>query len=137
MRAFGVTRLLLLGGVGCVLRWTVLSFDPPLPLVVVAQFGHVATFAMAHLGAMYFLARAVPPRLAATAQSLYAVMCNGVVMGLATYASGPIYAAYGGRTYLLMAAMGVVSVAFSLWLAKAWHGGRLTAHGHDDVGDEI
>jgi PPP family 3-phenylpropionic acid transporter len=137
MRTLGVTRLLLLGGVGCVLRWTVLSFDPPLPLVVLAQFGHVATFAMAHLGAMYFLAKAVPPRLAATAQSLYAVMCNGVVMGLATYASGPIYAAYGGRTYLLMAAMGIVSVTFSLWLARVWHGGRVTQHGHEDMGDAI
>jgi PPP family 3-phenylpropionic acid transporter len=137
MRTLGVTRLLLLGGIGCVLRWTMLSFDPPLPLVVLAQFGHVATFAMAHLGAMYFLAQAVPPRLAATAQSLYAVVSNGVVMGLATYASGPIYAAHGGRTYLLMAAMGVVSVIFSLWLARAWHGGRITAHGHEEIGDAI
>jgi PPP family 3-phenylpropionic acid transporter len=137
MRTLGVTRLLLFGGIGCVLRWTILSFDPPLPLVIVAQLGHVATFAMAHLGAMYFLAKAVPPRLAATAQSLYAVMCNGVVMGLATFASGPIYAAYGGRTYLLMAAMGLVSTIFSLWLARAWHGGRLTAQGHEDLGDSI
>ena len=43
-------------------------------------------------------------------------MSNGVVMGLATYASGPIYAAYGGRTYLLMAAMGVASVLFFIVL---------------------
>jgi PPP family 3-phenylpropionic acid transporter len=137
MRTLGVTRLLLLGGIGCVLRWSVLSLDPALPFVVLVQFGHVATFAMAHLGAMYFLAQAVPPRLAATAQSLYAVMSNGVVMGLATFASGPIYAAYGGRTYLLMAAMGVVSVLFSLWLARAWHGGRITAHVGEEVGDAI
>ena len=38
-----------------------LAFDPALPVVVIAQFGHVATFAMAHIGAMYFLAQAVPP----------------------------------------------------------------------------
>ena len=56
-------------------------------------------------------------------------MSGGVIMGLATYASGPIYAAYGGRTYLLMAVMGVVSVAFSFWLARAWHGGRITRMG--------
>jgi PPP family 3-phenylpropionic acid transporter len=79
----------------------------------------------------------VPPRLAATAQSLYAVMSGGVIMGLATFASGPIYAAYGGRTYLLMAAMGVVSVVFSLWLTRAWHGGRITAHAGEEVGDAI
>ena len=31
-RALGATRLLLLGGTGCLLRWTILAFDPPLGL---------------------------------------------------------------------------------------------------------
>ena len=137
VRSLGVTRLLLLGAVGCVLRWTILSFDPPLWLVVVAQFGHVLTFAFAHLGAMYFIANAVPPRLAATAQSLYAVVCNGVIMGLATFAAGPVYSAYGGRTYLMMAAMGVVAAVFALWLSRAWHGGRITQHADESHTDAI
>ena len=51
--------------------------------------------------------------LSATAQSLYAVGSNGIVMGLATFASGPLYATYGGRTYLLMSAMGVVAMVFA------------------------
>jgi len=71
LRLIGPTRLLLYGGLGCAMRWTILAFDPPLPVVVFAQFLHGATFALAHLGAMYFILRAVPPRLAATAQSLY------------------------------------------------------------------
>ncbi len=32
-RALGATKLLLFGGIGCVLRWTILGFDPPLPFV--------------------------------------------------------------------------------------------------------
>jgi len=137
-RTFGSTRLLLLGGLGCVLRWSILGFDPPLPFVVFAQFLHGATFAMAHLGAMYFILKAVPPRLAATAQSLYAVGSSGIVMGLATLASGPLYAAFGGRTYFLMAAMGLAAALFAFMLGRTWNGERITAHSHhDEIGDTI
>ena len=136
-RRLGATRLLMLGGLGCVVRWAILSFDPPLALVIFAQILHGATYALAHLGAMYFILKAVPPRLSATAQSLYAVFSSGIVMGLATFASGPLYALYGGRTYLLMAAMGLVSMLFSWWLSHAWHGGRITQHGDGETTDAI
>ena len=132
-RAIGATRLLMLGGIGCALRWTILAFDPPLVLVIFAQLLHGASYALAHLGAMYFILKAVPPRLSATAQSLYAVMSSGVVMGLATYASGPLYTLYGGRTYLLMAAMGVGAIAFAWRLEHRWHGGRITQTGDEAV----
>jgi MFS transporter, PPP family, 3-phenylpropionic acid transporter len=106
-------------------RWTILSFDPPLWVVVAAQVLHGATFAMAHLGAMFFILRAVPPRLAATAQSLYFVCSQGLMMGIATYGAGRIYAVHGGRAYLMMSAMGLVAMGLSLVLAKRWHGGRI------------
>ena len=125
LRVIGPTRLLFYGGLACAVRWTILAFDPPLAIVVLAQFLHGATFAMAHLGAMYFILRAVPPRLAATAQSLYFVCSAGIVMGLATFASGHIYAVYGGRAYLLMAAMGAAAMGMTLLLARAWQGGRI------------
>jgi len=136
-RTVGATRLLLLGGLGCILRWTILAFDPPFAFVVFAQFLHGATFALAHLGAMYFVLKAVPQRLAATAQSLYAVGSNGIVMGLATAACGPLYEVYGGRTYLLMSAMGLVAAGFAFWLGRAWHGGRITQGGGEEIGDAI
>lgn len=134
-RAIGATRLLVLGGMGCVLRWTILAFDPPLALVIAAQVLHGATFALAHLGAMYFILKAVPPRLTATAQSLYSVCSAGLVMGLATFASGPLYANFGGLTYLLMSAMGLGATLFALWLDKSWHGARITHHG--DTEDDL
>ncbi len=137
-RTLGSTRLLLLGGLGCVLRWSILGFDPPLPFVVFAQFLHGATFALAHLGAMYFILKAVPPRLAATAQSLYAVGSSGIMLGLATLASGPLYAQFGGRTYFLMAAMGLIAALFAFALGRTWNGERITAHtASDEIGDTI
>lgn len=125
-RAFGAVRLLALGAACCLVRWTILAFDPPFALVVFAQILHGGTFALAHLGAMYFILKAVPPRLSATAQSLYAVGSAGLVMGLATYVSGPLYAVAGGKTYLLMAAMGAGSLLFALLLSRLWQGGRIT-----------
>lgn len=136
-RALGATRLLLCGAAACVLRWTLLAFDLPLAFVIAAQLLHGATFAMAHLGAMYFILKAVPPRLAATAQSLYAVCSSGIAMGLATFASGPLYAAVGGRAYLLMSAMGVAAALFALWLSKVWHGARITQTVSEEAVDTI
>jgi PPP family 3-phenylpropionic acid transporter len=136
-RALGAVWLLGLGGLGCVVRWSILGFDPPLALVIVAQLLHGATYAFAHLGAMYFILKAVPPRLSATAQSLYAVFSNGIVMGAATFASGPLYALYGGRTYFLMAAMGLVTILCAWRLGHAWHGGRITQHADEEETEAI
>jgi PPP family 3-phenylpropionic acid transporter len=130
-RRIGAARLLVLGSLSCVLRWSVLAFDPPLAFVILVQFLHGGTFALAHLGAMYFVREAVPPRLAATAQSLYAVCSTGIAMGAATYACGPLYAAYGGHAYLLMAAMGAGASGFALWLDHAWAGARVIGDVHD------
>src|SRR5262249_48249087 len=79
---FGATNLLLMGAATCVLRWSIMAFDPPFAWVVFAQILHGGTYALAHLGAMYFIARAVPPRLSATAQSLYAVFVQGIGEGI-------------------------------------------------------
>ena len=131
-RRVGAAWLLIIGGLSCAVRWTILAFDPPLSIVVLAQLLHGGTFALTHLGAMYFVLQAVPPRLAATAQSLYAVSQAGIVMGLATWASGPLYANYGGLTYLLMSAMGVVAVLFSIALSRVWNGARILEDRFDE-----
>ncbi|MGD0142352.1 MAG: MFS transporter [Rhizomicrobium sp.] len=136
-RRVGAMTLLIAGTLACAVRWTILAFDPPLPFVIVAQLLHGGTFALAHLGAMYFILKAVPPRLAATAQSLYAVCSAGLVMGLATYASGPLYAAFGGRAYLLMSAMGCVALIFAVLLARSWSGARITQSVSEEALDTI
>jgi PPP family 3-phenylpropionic acid transporter len=137
LRVFGPSRLLLLGGLVCVVRWTILAFDPPLPFVIFAQFLHGGTFALAHLGAVFFILRAVPPRLAATAQSLYFVCSQGVMMGFSTMASGAIYASLGGRAYLLMSVMGLIGAGMALVLSRRWHGERVIHGAHDERVDTI
>lgn len=137
LRLFGPTKLLLIGAGICVLRWTILAFDPPLPLVIFAQFLHGGTFALGHLGAVFFIMRAVPARLAATAQSLYFVGSQGLMMGVMTLIAGFFYGAIGGRVYLIMTALGVVAIIMALLLARRWHGERIIPGAQDDQVDTI
>jgi PPP family 3-phenylpropionic acid transporter len=107
------TVLLMIGAVGAALRWAAMAFDPPAALLPVLQCLHAASFGAAHLGAMGFLARAVPRNLAATAQGVVAT-ASGIVMAVATGLSGLLYATAGSLTYLLMAAMGIAGLACAL-----------------------
>jgi uncharacterized protein (DUF58 family) len=59
------------------------------------------------------------------------------VMGLATLASGPLYAAFGGHAYLLMAAMGCAAFIFALLLARTWTGARVTQSVSEEALDTI
>lgn len=102
--------LLMIGAAGAVLRWGVMAFDPPIAILLPLQILHAASFGAAHLGAMGYLARAVPKELAATAQGLVAT-ASGIVMAAATGLSGLIYGAVGSDAYLAMAAMGLVGFA--------------------------
>ena len=110
----GPLGLMALGGAAGILRWSLLGVMPGLTAAAVLQLLHGCTFGASHLGAMYFLARSVPPSAAASAQSLYAAVSAGLGSGLVMLAAGAIYTAYGGQGYLLMAllsAAGLVGVA--------------------------
>ena len=89
-----------------ILRWTVTAFAPPLPVLIVIQILHAATFAMQHLSAMLVLGRSIPPERAATAQALHAALGYGAPGGLMMLLSGFLYARYGGWVFLAMAAIG-------------------------------
>jgi PPP family 3-phenylpropionic acid transporter len=113
------TMLLALGGLGAIVRWSAMAFDPPAALLPVLQLLHAASFGAAHLGMMGFLARAVPRELAATAQG-FAATWSGVVNASATFASGFVFATSGSLAYLLMAAMALVGLSSALYAGRLW-----------------
>jgi PPP family 3-phenylpropionic acid transporter len=123
------TWLLVAGGVGAVARWTAMAFDPPLALTLPLQTLHALTYGAMHLGAMFVIRLAVRPGIATAAQGSYAAIVDGLVIGLASYAAGPLYAEYGGRAYLAMAVLGAAGLAFSLWLKARWKGQPLDSAG--------
>jgi PPP family 3-phenylpropionic acid transporter len=121
--------LLVAGGEGAVVRWTWMAFDPSLAVTVGLQALHALTYGAMHLGAMFVIRLAVRPGIATAAQGSYAAIVDGLVIGIASYAAGPLYAAYGGGAYLAMAVLGAAGLGFSLWLKARWVGQPLDSAG--------
>lgn len=117
--------LLVLGGAGAVIRWTAMAFNPGLAATVLLQLLHGLTYGAMHLGAMFVIRLAVRREIASAAQGGYTAIVDGLVIGLAQYASGPLYAAYAGEAYFAMAALGAGGLAFSLLFALRWKGAPL------------
>jgi MFS transporter, PPP family, 3-phenylpropionic acid transporter len=122
----GTARLLMLAGLAATLRWSVLAVDPPLWIIGPIQTLHAMSFGAAHLAAIHFLTHAIPENRAATAQGIYAAVVAGLVLGIATVASGPLYSAFAGGAYGAMAALALAGAASAYRLTKTWHGGLVT-----------
>jgi len=125
VRRFGPAQLIVAGAAASVLRWTLMGFTPPLAVLMPLQALHALTYGAAHLGAILFIARAVPAKGMGSAQALYAVMAGGLILGLVGLLSGALYARYGGQVYVLPAAVSVIGLAAGLALLRAWSGGLL------------
>jgi PPP family 3-phenylpropionic acid transporter len=118
VRRWGPGALLLLGGGGGLVRWTVTAWTGSLPVLLLIQPLHALTFAAVHLGAMHYLAGAVPQAQAATAQALFTAIVGGVGLGLASLLAGALYGAWGGGAYLAMAAMAGLGGALSMRIER-------------------
>lgn len=112
---FGALGMIMLGGIGGVVRWTAMAFDPPAAALPLLQGLHALSFAATHLGIMHYLAQAVPARRGATAQGDF-VAVQGIVFAGAMSLAGLLVGAYGSLAYAAMAAaaaVGALSVAFA------------------------
>lgn len=116
----GPVNLLMLGGFAAIARWLVMSIDPPYAAIVVLQVLHALTYGATHLGAIHFIAAAVPTRGSGTAQALYSAIGNGMCTALATYAAGQVYPALQGSTYLVMGAIAIIGTAAAIGMGKLW-----------------
>ena len=125
LRRFNPVYLIIVGAFAACLRWLFMGIEPDLWVVIFLQILHAFSFGLAHLGAMYFIAMAVPDRLSATAQGVYSTMSMGVFMGIAVLISGPLYDAVGSSGYFVMAAIAGASVLISLYLLAAWNEGKV------------
>ncbi len=118
-------KLLLWGSLLTIIRWVITAFDPPLWLLFSIQTFHAFSFAMIHLGAVYFISHAVPERLAATAQGIYGAFAMGSLLGILTLISGPLYENYAAFGYFSMAIASAIAAILSWILIKSWDGATL------------
>ncbi len=104
-RRISSQTLILMAAVGAVVRWAAFGFEPSVPMLWPLQMLHALTFAAAHVGAMRLIYREAPELGAGVAQTLYAALSGGILLGGAMFASGLLYDSVGARGYWMMAAM--------------------------------
>ncbi len=97
--------LVIAGGAGAVLRWAAFGFSPPAALLFPLQALHALTFAATHVGALRILEREAPDALSGFAQTLYAALAAGALMGVATLGAGWLFDQAGVHGYWAMAAL--------------------------------
>jgi MFS transporter, PPP family, 3-phenylpropionic acid transporter len=98
------TALLGLGGVAAVLRWLIMTQEPPLAVLGFAQLLHALSFGATHLGIMGLLARLVPGRIMPNAQG-YVATATGIVMASTGIVCGFAFSSLGQSLYYGMTAM--------------------------------
>ena len=76
--AVGATGLVVLGGIGGLLRWAVMAFDPPAITLPLLQCLHALSYGATHLGTMTFLAGVSGHGRHATAQGDYVAVQGAV-----------------------------------------------------------
>ena len=101
----GPWLMLSVGASAAVVRWTLMAFSPPLWALWPLQTLHALSFAATYLAGVQIVERLSPPDSHTAAQTLSSVVSAGVLIGLATAASGPLYDAFGLKGYLAMAAL--------------------------------
>jgi MFS transporter, PPP family, 3-phenylpropionic acid transporter len=102
-----------------VLRWSIMANTTAAPALVGVQALHGLTFALLHLVAMGIIARSVPYRLAATAQTIYGTAALGIASATMTLASGYLYGLLGLHAFWTMAASCAIALPLSRGLDNA------------------
>ena len=120
----GPGRALALAAMAGVLRWSMMALAPDLTWLWPLQAMHALTFALAHLAAMAFLAQAIPPRMAGSAQGVVSGVIGGSTHAAAMALAAILAERYGISTaYILAAGMAVLAVGLALILRRTWQGG--------------
>jgi PPP family 3-phenylpropionic acid transporter len=91
-------------------RWGVMAETASLPAIAAVEPLHGLTFALLHLAVMQIFAEAVPPRLAATALTLYGTVGIGAATAVLTLLSGRLYGDFGAHGFWAMAALCLVAL---------------------------
>lgn len=117
-RGIGPLTILMVGGAASVVRWTALALAPPLWMLWPLQALHALSFAAVFLAALQIIERLVPSDQATAGQSLYSTLSAGVLIGLATMVSGPLYDAFGALGYLAMVLIALAGVV-AAWSVRA------------------
>lgn len=110
-RRVGPRRLLVLGGFAAVVRWAALGLSPPLWLLFPIQALHALSFCATFMASLQIVERLSTTDNASAAQTINSAFSGGLLIGLATLASGALFDAVGAYGYFAMALMSALGLA--------------------------
>ena len=118
VKRFGSRGAAALAAIAGIARWTVMSQTTDVAALALVQPLHGCTFALLHLACMRLIGVSVSPRLAATAQSIYA-FGSAIASAALTYLSGILYEQLGAIGFLAMALLCGLAIPIALSLPRA------------------
>lgn len=110
----GPWSLLIVGCIAAIVRWSAMALEPALWLLWPLQALHALTFAATFLAGVQIVERLAPRESQTAAQTLSSAVSAGLLIGLATIASGPLYDRFGAGGYWAMAGMAAVGLVAAL-----------------------
>ena len=115
---FSARNMILLAAIAAVLRYTVMSFSPPVAVLFAVQTLHAITFGVGYFGVVHFIANWTREEIAAEAQGFANVLQQGIsVIGLMGF--GLLVTHFGTHSFLasaVSALLAMVCVLVSLRL---------------------
>jgi PPP family 3-phenylpropionic acid transporter len=114
----GPWSLLVIGAVAAILRWSAMAFAPPLWLLWPLQALHALTFAATFLAGLQMVEKLAPRDSQTAAQTLSSVLSAGLLIGIATAVSGPLYDRFGSGGYAAMAVMSAAGLLAAVPLRR-------------------
>jgi PPP family 3-phenylpropionic acid transporter len=117
-RRLGPETMLIIGSVCAVLRWIAMAFAPPVPVLFLLQTLHALTYAAVFMASLPLIERYSPPQSASAAQVVNSALSGGLLIGLATSISGPLFDQWRAGGYWAMAVMSLAGLMVALWLCR-------------------
>ncbi len=120
----GSVNLIVLGTACGVVRWAIIAMSPPIAVMYLVQMLHAGSFGFTHLGTMHYIREHVPGSMRNTVQGLYSAMSSGVLLSATMWSSGPLYEAFGGAAFFVMAGVSAIAFGLALMLRRVSPRGR-------------
>jgi PPP family 3-phenylpropionic acid transporter len=119
--------MLIIAGVVAAVRWTIMAFNPALPVLFALQLLHGITYPFSYFGLVHFIANWAPEEIAAEAQSFSWALAQ-IASVITLVAFGWLVGQIGGQTYFFSALLTALAAGAAWWslILKP-------AHGHADA----
>jgi len=114
----GAPGLLVVAGLGAVVRWTTLGMTTDVAATFAIQTLHALSFGAMHLGAMSWIRENIAGPAVHRATSLYVAVAAGMALGIGMPLAGVLFEDFHGDAYYAMSAFAAIGTVFAWRLVR-------------------